>query len=51
MNKILEENIVDKKGKIIAEENALITEKNIDAILAILKETNKTSLDTRPFVT
>lgn len=51
LNKILEEEVVDKKGKVVAEDNEIITEKNVDIILSVLKDNWRSSVEIRPFVT
>lgn len=51
LNKVLEENVTDEKGKIIVAENHYIDESNIDKILSTLKKVGKTSLKIRPFIT
>ena len=51
MNRIIEENVVDAKGKIIAAEDTYITKDNVDLIISTLNKINKTSIDIRPFIT
>ncbi len=51
LHKILEEDIVDAKGKVLIAEGNYIDAKNIDLILETLKKINKTDLRVRPYVT
>jgi len=50
LNKILEEDVVDAKGKVLIAEGNYITEKNVDSILDTLKKIKKTDLRVRPYV-
>lgn len=49
--RILEENVVDAKGKVIVAEDSYITVDNVDQIIATLKQLKKTSLEIRPYIT
>lgn len=51
INKILEEDVLDSKGKVIAEDNSLITSDNVDKIVSALLAQKRTSVEIRPFVT
>ncbi|HNG97731.1 MAG TPA: hypothetical protein PLW93_05655, partial [Candidatus Absconditabacterales bacterium] len=51
LGRILEENVVDAKGKVIVAEDSYITVDNVDQIIATLKQLKKTSLEIRPYIT
>ncbi|MBP7007977.1 hypothetical protein KBB05_04655 [Patescibacteria group bacterium] len=51
IGRILEESLVDAKGKVIAQEDTMITKDNVDQIIKYAQSNNKKTIEIRPYIT